>query len=351
MTKLRHFFAGSNSGRGFYSFFQSIIGEDAKRIYLLKGGPGTGKSRLMEDLARALGQRGYERELFFCSSDSNSLDAVSFPQLGVALIDATRPHALEAEWPGCRDELVCLGNFWSAQGLQEHRGEIVAKGQEKQAYFTSAFRYFEAARLLEENIVTRNCDQALEPRNFLGEILAILDRSRTSYMDPPGYQRHLFASALTPEGYVSHIQTLVAEYDQIYILTGAPGTGRAQCLEQLASHAQAVGLSTEILHYPLDPKKILHILIPQLKLAILTSIDLDPLAYIPGIPINFGMGNDPKANTGDARLFRELLDLGIQALKQAQGAHAQVEIYYRDHMDFKALDADRERILQEILSL
>ena len=350
MPKLRHFFAGSNSGRGFYSFFQNIIGDEAQRIYLLKGGPGTGKSRFMEDLARAVGQRGYERELFFCSSDSNSLDAVAFPELGVAIIDATKPHALDAEWPGCRDELICLGNFWSGQGLREHREEIMSKGREKQEYFASAFRYFEAARLLEENIAAKSSKEKSQSRDFLGDIFAKLDQARINY-NTRGQQRHLFASALTPEGYVSHVRTLVATYEQIYILTGVPGTGRSQYLEQLASHAQRVGLDTEVFHYPLDPRKILHILIPKINLAVLTSIDLDPLAYIPGIPVDFGVGSVSTSTNVDQRLLRELFDFGFQALRKAQQAHSQVEGYYRDQMDFQALNTYREQVLQEILSL
>jgi len=61
---VRRLFAGSNSAKGFHSFFHHIIGEDARRVYLLKGGPGTGKSRLMKDLAERLAAEGLSVELF-----------------------------------------------------------------------------------------------------------------------------------------------------------------------------------------------------------------------------------------------------------------------------------------------
>lgn len=351
MSKLRHYFAGSNTSRGFYSLFENIIREDAKRIYLLKGGPGTGKSRFMADLAQTLGDLGHDRELFFCSSDSNSLDGVAFPKLGVAIIDATSPHALEARWPGCRDQLICLGNFWNPEGLSQHRTEIIHKGLEKQSRFAKAFRYFAAAQILEENIMARNNSFQAEQLEFLGDILARLDQARESYQTTLGPERKLFASALTPEGYVSHVHTLVADYEKLYILTGALGTGRYQCLAQIRDHARRVGLAVEVFPYPLDPGKTLHLLIPQLKLGILTSIDLDPLAYIPGMPVDFGMGAGIKLNSQDNELFRELLDLGIQALKEAQEGHIQVEQYYGEHMDFKALDSYKAQVLEEILGL
>lgn len=351
MSKLQHYFAGSNTSQGFYSLFDQIIGEDAQRVYLLKGGPGTGKSRFMADLANALGDLGHERELFFCSSDPNSLDAVSFPQLGVAIIDATSPHAIEAKWPGCRDELICLGNFWDAKGLDQHREEIISKGLEKQACFSKAFRYFAAAQILEENIMARNQKFQGEPLEFVAEILTQLDQARTSYQAPVGAERRLFASAFTPDGYVSHIRTLVAEYENLYILTGAPGTGRHECLEKIRNHARQVGLAVEVYAYPLDPKKVLHLLIPQLSIALLTSIDLDPLPYLPGIPVDFKMGAGTQLNNDDTKLFRRLLDLGFQALKEAQKGHGQVEQYYGECMNFSDLNIFRENLLEEILSL
>ena len=48
MGCVRKFFAGSNTPLGFYSFFDQIIDlMQAHRFFILKGGPGTGKSTLM----------------------------------------------------------------------------------------------------------------------------------------------------------------------------------------------------------------------------------------------------------------------------------------------------------------
>nr|NLJ02146.1 ATP-binding protein [Bacillota bacterium] len=58
MGKTRFFFAGSNSGKGFFSLFDNIIGPEARRVYLLKGGPGTGKSSFMSYIANAAAHKG-----------------------------------------------------------------------------------------------------------------------------------------------------------------------------------------------------------------------------------------------------------------------------------------------------
>ena len=46
--KERDLFPGGNSSKGFYSFYRYVLTQDdAKRILCIKGGPGTGKSQLM----------------------------------------------------------------------------------------------------------------------------------------------------------------------------------------------------------------------------------------------------------------------------------------------------------------
>ena len=67
--RIRHFFAGGNTGEGFSSFYDQIMGPDANRLYLLKGGPGTGKSTFMREIGHVMLEHGFELEYFHCSSD------------------------------------------------------------------------------------------------------------------------------------------------------------------------------------------------------------------------------------------------------------------------------------------
>ena len=88
------YFLGANSPSGFYSLYDQLIPpETAQAIYILKGGPGCGKSTLMRKVAAALAQEGFQGEYILCSGDPDSLDAVVFPALGTALVDGTAPHA------------------------------------------------------------------------------------------------------------------------------------------------------------------------------------------------------------------------------------------------------------------
>ena len=54
MTQRKRFFAASNSERGFVSYFpENFRGRRTDRCYIIKGGPGTGKSRLLSELGEA----------------------------------------------------------------------------------------------------------------------------------------------------------------------------------------------------------------------------------------------------------------------------------------------------------
>lgn len=87
------FFLGANSPSGFYSLYDQMLDpETANRIFLLKGGAGCGKSSLMRRAAAALEDVGESVEYICCSGDPDSLDAVIFPRLKAAIVDATAPH-------------------------------------------------------------------------------------------------------------------------------------------------------------------------------------------------------------------------------------------------------------------
>ena len=58
-------FAAANSGRGFVSFYENIFNApNIVRRYLIKGGPGTGKSSFMRRVAAFAEDNGYPVEYY-----------------------------------------------------------------------------------------------------------------------------------------------------------------------------------------------------------------------------------------------------------------------------------------------
>ena len=133
---MRKYFAASNSAEGFVNYFPRIFNrENCDRIYVIKGGPGTGKSRFMNEVAAAAEKNGMDVAYYYCSSDADSLDGIIIGGLGIGFVDGTAPHAYEPTLVGAFEQIINLGDFWDANKLAERRGEIFElSGKKSEAY-------------------------------------------------------------------------------------------------------------------------------------------------------------------------------------------------------------------------
>ena len=131
------YFAAQNSPRGFISYYGDAFG-GAERRYIVKGGPGTGKSYFLRRIAERAEGEGFPVVYIYCSSDPLSLDGIIIDKR-FALFDGTAPHAEEARCPGARDELIDLGRFWKDSVLRERRAEIEALSECKSSSYARAY--------------------------------------------------------------------------------------------------------------------------------------------------------------------------------------------------------------------
>ena len=148
------YFAASNSACGFHSYYAECFErENIGRLFAIKGGPGTGKSRFMRDVAECAQGKGWSAEMIYCSSDPDSLDGVILTRNGegIALLDATAPHVYEPSHPGFREEIVNLGEFWNADALRERKEEIAALNQRKGGAYRRAYRYLSGYGAMDAN--------------------------------------------------------------------------------------------------------------------------------------------------------------------------------------------------------
>ena len=146
------YFAASNTAKGFVSYFNENFRQRADRCYIIKGGPGTGKSRLMREMADAFQLAGGDVEYYYCSSDPTSLDGlyVSCGGYSVAVMDGTAPHAEDVSSPGTKDNLIDLGRFWDARILRSRKEEIDGSSRKKKEAYAAAYRALSAYGSLTE---------------------------------------------------------------------------------------------------------------------------------------------------------------------------------------------------------
>ncbi len=363
---VRKVFPGSNSAYGFYSFYDYIIPDDANRVFVIKGGPGVGKSTFMRQIGEKLIAMGFDTEFHCCSADNESIDGLVIPALGAACIDGTSPHVVDPKHPGAVDEIIHLGDYWNETEMRKNRREIISINNEISRLFRRAYSYLSAAKLFIDEVEGYYRENnALDMKGINQITLKLIEEifsqepvNEIAKMWQGKGERHLFATAITPEGAVCHLETVTNTVKQKYIIAGDDGTGKNELVSRITDAARMRGFFTEVFHCALDPHKIDHLLIPALDTAILNSvtphilkseerdrvIDLDMFTGDPGKEFV------QERNTA-RRLHREAFDTAVYFIRRAKKAHDELEMYYIPNMSFQEIESHRDVVMEKIIGM
>lgn len=354
---IRQYFPGGNTSLGFYSWWNTNI-DHLERLYILKGGPGTGKSTLFAKIAKEVSTRGIDTELLWCSSDPASLDGVVFPSLSIGIVDGTAPHVRDPRYPGAVDKIINLGDYWDEEILLTYKKEIVQLTQANKELFGKTYEFLAQAKNFYdrlESLTTEEMDwQGIDKMTgtLIEEILGEYPARKQ------GGEIHRFAAAITPAGYVDYRDELLAEAKIHYILKGKAGTGKSTFIGKVASAALAKGFDVEYYHCSLDPLSIDSIYIPAQGLAVLDGnpphdkvpepqdkvVDLSRF-----ISMERYEKNEPELME-IALKYKESMDNAFQTLKECKLIHDELEKYYIKAMDWEAVNQATDALLEEILS-
>lgn len=359
--KIRHMFAGGNTPFGFYSYYKYIIDpEKANRIFILKGGPGTGKSTLMKKIGLKLAKQGYDIEFMHCSSDNNSLDGIVIPMLKIAVIDGTAPHVVDPVYPGAVDEIINLGDFWNEDGIIEAKEKIFEIGKKIRNCFERAYRYLRAAYEFKsdtEKILDLALDKGKEAIFIHDLNMKLFGSGAPSGI--PGSQRLLFASAITPNGLPNFLDSLCTGHEVIR-LYAPEGYSTKNVLECIKDEALKKGYFVETYFCPMAPDKIEHIVLPQLKLSIITANKYHDISeikhqnvttYYMNEFLDQGIIADFKPQLDFDRLYTDaVIQKAVESIAMAKSYHDILEKYYINNIDFDQLTLTRQNLIDKILS-
>lgn len=355
----RRMFAGSNSASGFHSFFAELLDAGAERVFVIKGGPGAGKSTFMKRIAETLLANGIDVDLLHCSSDSRSIDGFLAPAIGVIMIDGTAPHVLDPKHPGAVDEIIDLGQFADQALLATVRSQIVDLAHRNRQFYRHAFNALAAAQIFLRDIeqhVARSGAIAVPALKTLAVDLAkeILEgaqpRSRAAM------ERRRFASAITPDGFRNYLDTIFHPLKRRYIVRGHWGTGKHVLLQRLHNELLYHGFDIEAYYCALDPNRLEHLTVPELGIGIITSSL--PHIYEPrsdDVVMDTAQVTDAGALAGigdDLRSSREMygqsLELAVTWLARAKQVYGDIEQLYAPHQNFQAIDELRTETMARI---
>jgi hypothetical protein len=361
----RHYFPGNNTPVGFFSYYHYILDQrEAKQIWCIKGGPGTGKSSFMKKIGETMLAEGHDVDFLHCSSDSGSLDGILLRDLNVSLIDATAPHVIDPVNPGAVDNIINLGDYWNEKGIRENRKQIIETNERIGAIFARVYNYLRAAESMYDNIAQIN-GKGLS-RSVIYEIGSDIIKdemgSRTDNQQT-GKIKKFFASAITPDGLISYLPDLIDGYKKVYVLKSETGGGTEAITAMIMEAAVSRGFDVEAFYCPLKPgKKLEHLLIPQLSLAVATSNPYHEAGPGRNLQERVEIGLRGKGSAKDTLLqneiaidsgghMEELLSKAVHYLSEAKAEHDRLEAFYIPHMDFKAIEElrlDIEKQLRQV---
>lgn len=348
MSMQKHFYLGANTPYGFFSYYDNIISQyEARKIYCIKGGPGTGKSSFMKKCAQRMIEEGFDVEFIHCSSDDNSLDGILIKGKNIALLDATSPHITDPKTPGAVDTIINLGQFWNEEKIYKNKDNIISINKKISENYKRAYRYLKAAKAFYDDIEEINLKSYDEyERNVF--VKEIYDTYFANYPVSPikGSERKLFASAITPTGFASRLSTLFDGYN-VKILKGYT----ANVLERISFIAKERGFDTEKYYCVMEPDtKCEHLVIDELNLAFVSYNEFHN--YDNGEVIEFSKKMSFKDEfVYDNKMYKELLNKAIDTIKNSKIMHDELEEYYIPNMNFKKINALCDKTIKQILEM
>jgi len=337
--KVQHLFPGGNTAQGFFGFYQQGL-KDMQKVFILKGGPGTGKSTLIRKIARDMVARGYNVDMWQCSSDNDSVDGVVIKSLSIAVVDGTFPHVVEPRYPGAVEQIINLGDCWDQGLLQDNKLEIKNLSEKISSCFTAAY---EKLKIAEKARNEKEKEESPKEEEIQQKADQIVNEIFSCGLPKV---RHFYASAITPEGWVGYAQDISAACNIRYILAGGTSLAKSTVITSVAKAAKERGHDADIYHQALTPELLEMLVLPGLGIAVLdkTAPGIIPLSGDKEHLFSSCLTNIEPSQ------WQGLIDEAISFLFLAHQLHDELETYYTRAIDFEAVDNLRKNIFEEILT-
>lgn len=349
------FFLGANTPEGFYSLFSELYDpEDGWRLYILKGGPGTGKSSVMKKIAAEAEKRGLYCERVYCSSDPDSLDAVIIPRLKVSIADGTLPHAIEPRFPGVSEKIVDLGAFRNDRLLSEYRETVIEKTLENSAEHKKCVGFMRAAAAAaaDNRILLSAGADVRKIKNFSYHLARSIFSSESSCS---GKTSRRFLSALTPAGYKMFSDTVNAVCEKKIVLDDGYGVAAPMMIKILADLAREAGFGVTECMCPMRPVMAEHIIVPELSLGVFTSnryhrfdIPAEKTVRCTRFFTPQVLREHRNRISFNVKAQNEFLDEAVKKLQNAKQIHDELEKIYISSMNFDGVNEKARELISEI---
>jgi len=357
MGKKSCYFVTANTSAGFVSFFDDVI-RRSERVYIIKGGPGSGKSTFIKKIGEDLLSVGMSVDFIYSPDDKNSVEGIYIKDIKVAIINGTYPHPIDPVYPGAIERILDFGDYWDIDYLRLHKSAIKQLTDEIKNEYDKFFDYMKKAKLIhdrweKEYLLGMDFSKADE---IAKSIISDIIKKQTG--KKPEITRR-FAGAMTPQGQVSFYNELTEDIGRRYIMKGRPGTGKSTLTNKIASAALENGYDVEFYHCSFDPKSLDMIKIPELDFALLDGTAphvLDPTPNDVLVDMFECINTEiVKENENPIKSIKEEYAQEIKKAKETYNniycLHEKLEKYYINATDFNDVNALRIRITKTLIDM
>ncbi|MBE6781203.1 MAG: hypothetical protein E7540_00540 [Ruminococcaceae bacterium] len=332
------FFLASNSAQGFISEFKNCYEpKDDWYAYIIKGGPGTGKSSFMRKLVKKAEEKGLEVLKIYCASDPSSLDGVLIPKLKTAVLDGTAPHTVDPTFPGVSECILNFGDFWDENLLKKQGREIIKLTTEnKKIHKSVSEQVVLAGGLMEEDL---KASQRLINSKETEKLASTLINEYIPNTNKNGKIINRFLGGITPKGVLYFGDSILAK-KTISILDPVGSVSNA-VFEQLKEEGVKRGFDTVVFKNPVLPNTLIDgIYLPELNICFLREYEhqkavADKTFFAKDYMVTTAFMEEK----GNACLVSQLLESSAKLLRQAKENHDQLEKCYISAMDFESLNS------------
>lgn len=352
------FFLGANTPKGFYSLFNELYNpHDDWNMYIIKGGPGTGKSSLMKKIAKEAEKQNYFVERILCSSDPFSLDGVIVPDLKFAIADGTSPHVINPVFPGVCEHIVDLGCYWDKNKLKQNSYNIKKTTANNSNFHKQCIKYLKASAVIEEE--TSQITKTYFKKDKADRFAARFCSNELSVTEhDSGKLMKRFLSAVSPIGIVVQYDSLFSLCDRIINISDNSSVISNYILNYINDYSASNNIDRIICMCPMNPDiKIEHIIFPNIRLGIFTSNMYHPMIKKNIRTVHSERFTDESLSTKHKNKMTflkksrlELIGESIKTLEKAKSTHDILESYYMSAMDFNGISAITDKLIKEIFN-
>ncbi len=344
------FYLGANTMYGFHSRFEELRKfENYRHQYIIKGGPGSGKSTFMRRILHSAENKGIRCEEIRCSSDPDSLDGIILYDLGVSFVDGTSPHVIEPRYAGASERYIDFSQFMDEGSLLKLKDNIVSADSEVKKCYKNAYTHLHCVGLYDSLIrgYGFNSRRSAFLRRIDGLIKRELPKKNTIGKD--GKKNIRYLSGFTPLGYTTFSDTLYSMCDRIIGFSDEFGTS-STAMAMISDGALKKGLDVFECLSPLYKEAVTeHLLIPSLRLGFVSvrrgegdiktdkNINLNPYCDVCSDSVELRRVKKLKKSR------QEATNQALYELKKAKAWHDRLEDEYKGYIDFDGISELTEK--------